>query len=419
MNYDKILTAIEKTLVSPSLYWQSLALISCFVTSYFFYKISRRFLFPKIISSTLKKNTELNRVVTRYAIPLLYPLFAVIFLAIGLSIYSEFFKETIVFSTTLKLVGLFLFLRFLRISSGNNFVANIAGLFLMSALLIDIFSILEPTIAQLDSYAFQIGKVRISIYLIIKAFITLLMVFWLSGLISKKSKSYIDNSKGIKSSTKGIISKLIDILVYSTIVIIILKIFGVDMTTLAVIGGAIGVGIGFGLQKIASNFISGIILLFEKSVEIGDIVELDNGNIYGEIKYFGGRYTLVEGSDGKEIMIPNEDFIISKVTNWTYSNSRARIEIILGVAYGSDLARVQEIMESCARENQRCLAYPEIECYVTAFGEFDVKFTLYFWISDIVAGRMKPRGEVMMSIWKKFEENGIKIPLPQHEVRMV
>lgn len=418
-NYTKILTAIEKTISSSSFYWQSLSLIFCFILSYFCYRLSRKFLFPKIISTTLKKNTEVNRLVTRYALPLLYPLFATIFLAIGLSIYSTFFKEMIIFTTTLKLVTLFLFLRFLRISSNSNFVSNAAGLFLMPALILDIFGLFDSTIAYLDLYAFKIGQVRISVYLVMKAFIVFLIVFWLSNLISKKSKSYIDNSKSIKSSTKGIISKIIDILVYSVVVIILLKTFGVDMTTLAVIGGAVGVGIGFGLQKIASNFISGIILLFEKSVEIGDIVELDGGNIYGEIKHFGGRYTLVESSDGKEIMIPNEDFIISKVTNWTYSNSRARIEINLGVAYGSDLELVQKIMISCAKENSHCLAYPEIECFVTQFGEFDIKFTLYFWISDIVRGRMLPRSEVLMSIWKKFRENGIEIPLPQREVKMI
>ncbi len=419
LDYTKILTVIEKTISSSSFYWQSLSLISCFIIAYFCYQLSRKFLFPKIISTTLKKNTELNRLVTRYALPLLYPLFATIFLAIGLAIYSTFFKEMIVFTTTLKLVTLFLFLRFLRISSNSNFVSNAAGLFLMPALVLDIFGLLDSTINYLDLYAFKIGQVRISIYLVIKSFIVFLIVFWLSSLISKKSKSYIDNSKSIKSSTKGIISKVIDILVYSIVTIILLKTFGVDMTTLAVIGGAIGVGIGFGLQKIASNFISGIILLFEKSVEVGDIVEIDNGNIYGTVKYFGGRYTLIEGSDGKEIMVPNEDFIIGKVTNWTYSNNRARVEISLGVAYGSDLELVQKIMSSCARENPRCLTYPEIECFVTQFGEFDVKFTLYFWISDIIEGRMLPKSEVLMSIWKKFKENGIEIPLPQREVKMI
>lgn len=416
IDYDKVLTIAEKTIASSSFYWQSLSLIFCFVASYFLYHISRQFIFPKIISASLKKNAELNRLITRYVMPLLYPLFALIFLIIGFSIYSQFFKEAIIFSTTLKLVTLFLFLRFLRISSNSTFIANIAGLFLMPTLVLDVLGLLDPTIAYLDAFALKIGNFRISIYLALKAFVILLIVFWLSNLISKKSKSYIDSSKSIKSSTKNIISKFIDITIYAVIIIVILKTFGVDMTTLAVIGGAIGVGIGFGLQKIASNFISGIILLFEKSVEIGDIVELENGNIYGTIKHFGGRYTLIECTDGKEIMVPNEEFIINKVTNWTYSNNRARIEINIGVAHGSDLEKVKEILTTCAKENPRCLNYPEIECYVTEFGEFSIKFTLYFWISDIVEGRMKPKGEVLMSIWKKLEENGIKIPVPQREI---
>lgn len=416
ISYDKLLEVIEKTITSSSLYWQSLSLILCFILSYFCYKISRRFILPRIISNTLKKNIALNRLVTRYVIPLLYPIFAIIFLGIGISIYSEFFKETILFSTTIKLVGLFLLLRFLRISSNNILLTNIAGLFLMPALVLDIFGLLDSTIEYLDYYAVKIGTVRISIYLVLKAFIVLLIVFWMSGLVSKKSKSFIDSSKSIKSSTKGIISKFIDILVYATVIITLLKTFGVDMTTLTVIGGAVGVGIGFGLQKIASNFISGVILLFEKSVEIGDIVELDSGNIFGTIKHFGGRYTLIEGTDGKEIMVPNEDFIIGKVTNWSYSNNRARVEINLGVAYKSDLLQVKEIMLACARENPRCLSYPDAECFVTNFGEYDVRFTLYFWISDIVEGRMAPKSEVMINIWQKFQEHNIEIPVPQREL---
>jgi len=417
ISYDQLLEVLEKTVSSSSLYWQSLSLILCFIVSYVFYKLSRKFIFPKIISSTLKKNIELNRLVTRYLIPLLYPIFAVIFLTIGLSIYSKFFKETILFSTTLKLVALFLFLRFLRISSNNSFAANIAGFFLMPALILDIFGMLDLVIEYLDFYAFKIGNVRISIYLVIKAIIVLMIVFWISNLVSKKSKSYVDNSKSIKSSTKSIIAKFIDIIVYATVIIILLKTFGVDMTTLAVIGGAVGVGIGFGLQKIASNFISGIILLFEKSVEIGDVVELDGGNIYGIVKHFGGRYTVIEESDGKETMVPNEDFIIQKVTNWSYTNNRARIEINLGVAYGSDLTMVREILLNCARENPRCLNYPEAECFVTSFAEYDIKFTLYFWISDIIEGRAKPKSDVLINIWNKLQENNIRIPLPQREIK--
>ena len=417
IDFDKVLTVIESTVSNTSFYWQSVSLLGCFIVSYFFYATSRKFLLPKIISTTLKTNIALNRIVTRYLIPMLYPMFAVIFLAIGLSVYAKFFKETIVFSTTLKLIALFLFLRFLRISSNNNFVANAAGIFLMPALVLDIFGLLESTITYLDEYAFRIGNIRISVYLVLKGFVVLLIVFWLSGLISKKSKTFLDNSKSFKSSTKGIISKFIDILVYTVVFVVLLKTFGVDMTTLAVIGGAVGVGIGFGLQKISSNFISGIILLFEKSVEIGDVVELDGGNIYGIVKHFGGRYTLIEGSDGKEIMVPNEDFIIQKVANWSYTNNRARIEINLGVAYGSDLKMVRDILLNCAQENSRCLNYPEAECFVTSFGEYDIKFTLYFWISDIIEGRAKPKSDVLINIWDKLQENNIRIPFPQREVK--
>jgi small-conductance mechanosensitive channel len=416
VSYEKVIISLEKVISNSNFYWQSLSLIACFVASYLFYKISRKFLLPKLISSTLKKNITLNRLVTRYLIPLLYPLFAVFFLALGLAIHSFFFEENLVFLATFKLVVLFLFLRFLRISSGNIFATNLAGLFLMPALILNIFGLLDPTIAFLDQYAFEIGTVRISIYLLIKAAIVLIFVFWLSSLISKKSKAYLDGSKSIKSSTKGILNKLIDILVYSVVTFSLLKTFGVDMTTFAVIGGAVGVGVGFGLQKIASNFISGIILLFEKSVEIGDIVEIDNGAIFGTIKYFGGRYTLIEAMDGKEIMVPNEEFIINRVTNWTYSNNRSRIEINLGVAYKSDLEKVREIMINCAKKNPRCLNYPEVECFLTNFGDYDIKFVLFFWISDIVEGRFGPKSEVMMDIWKEFKANDIKIPFPQREI---
>lgn len=418
-NYDKLLEITTQTVSSIQFYWQSLSLIFCFILSYIFYRVTKRAIFPKITRATLRKNIELNRLVTKYITTLLYPLLAVIFLAIGLSIYAQFFDETILFSTTLKLVSLFLFLRFLRVSSDNKFITNTAGLFLAPALILDTFGLLDSTITYLDQYALKIGVVRISVYLIIKTFVVLLILFWASGLIIKKSKLYVENNNNIKSSTKGIIAKMIDIFVYCTVTIIALKTLGVDMTTFAVLGGAIGVGIGFGLQKIASNFISGIILLFEKSIEIGDWVEIDNGNILGVVKHFSGRYTLIECFDGKEIMVPNEDFIVSKVTNLTYSNNRARIEINLGVSYSSDLVKVKEIMMLCASEHPRSLSYPEIECYVTNFGEYDIKFTLYFWVSDVTAGRMSAKSEVMINIWEKFKENDIKISLPQREMKII
>lgn len=417
MKQNKILETIEQTITSSSFYWQSLSIFLCFVTAYLGYRFSRKLLFPKLLSGSPRQNFGLNRLITKYVIPMLFPALALFFLSIGFFIYQKFFGEAIVFSATLKLTALFSLLRFLRISSESVLVTNLAGIFLMPALILSIFGLLDPTIFYLDQLSFEVGNVRISVYLIIKAAIVLITLFWLAGLIRDKSKTYILNSKSIKSSTKGIISKIIDITTYAVVLIVILKTFGVNMTTLAVIGGAVGVGIGFGLQKIASNFISGIILLFEKSVEIGDIVEIDNGQgLYGTVKHFGGRYTLVEAMDGKEIMIPNEEFIIGRVTNWTYSNNRARIEIELNISYGTDLELAHDLLITSAKENTRCLSYPEPECYITEFGEYAVRFRLHFWISDILEGRLSPKSEVLMNIWRKFKENNIKIPVPQREL---
>jgi small-conductance mechanosensitive channel len=418
LNYEKILDTIVITITTPTLYWQSFTIISCFALSYFIYLILNIKIIPKIINSN-KTSTDFIKLYKKYYSSLIFPITSLSLILISCIVYSQFFKENIMIITTLQLLTMFVFLRIIRISSNSLFIANSIGFIMVPAVLLHIFNSLDIAIFYLDEINFRIGKVKISLYLLIKAFIVLLLVFWISGVIIRKSKYYIDGNKNIKSSTKGIISKFIDILIYSIVVIVILKTFGVDLTTIAVIGGAVGVGIGFGLQKIASNFISGIILLFEKSVEVGDIVELDNGNIYGTIKHFGGRYTLVEANDGKEIMIPNEEFIINKVTNWTYSNNRARIEIKIGVTYESNLSLAKEIMLRSALSHKRCLTYPEPECYIISFNEYDVSILLYFWINDIVEGRMGAKSDIMIDIVDKFNENNIKIAIPLRELKFI
>ena len=132
-----------------------------------------------------------------------------------------------------------------------------------------------------------------------------------------------------------------------------------------------------------------------------------------------GTDALVEAMDGKEIMIPNEEFIINKVTNWTYSNNRARIEIIVGVAYGSDLVKAKQIMLDCAKDHKKCLSYPEAECFLSVFDDYDIKFTLYFWINDIVDGRLGAKSDVMIDVYQKLTANNIVIPIPQREVKLV
>jgi small-conductance mechanosensitive channel len=418
MNYEKLLNNItenlEKALTTANFYWQSVAVIACLILAILLYKLTK-----KIFLVEQPKNPKSFDIINRYLLPLLLPTLMILSLSVGAVIFINFFKDSFLFQTTIQLIALFIFLRFLRILFNSSLVANLVGFFLIPAIVLNIFGLFGPTVVFLDSFAISIGKIRISIYTAIQAFVILSIVFWVSGVISRKTKAYFSGKPNLKASTKSIITKVIDIITYFIVFIIILRVFGVDMTTFAVIGGAIGVGIGFGLQKISSNFISGIILLMEKSVEIGDIVELDNGAIYGTITHFGGRYTLIEAMDGKEIMVPNEDFIIGKVTNWTHNNKRSRVEIKVSISYDSDIRKAQEIIIQSSAEHPRCLNYPAPECFVTNFGDSAIDIVAFFWVGDISAGRFGPKNDVMIKIFDRFRENNILIPFPQREVRVM
>ena len=158
-------------------------------------------------------------------------------------------------------------------------------------------------------------------------------------------------------------------------------------------------------------------MLFEKSVENDDLVELTDGT-YGYIRHTSARYTLIETFEGKEIMIPNEDFITNRVTNWTYTNSKGRVAINIGVSYESDIEKAMELILEAAKEHPRCVDEPSPSCYLEEFADSSVNFILFFWLADVTEGRFEPRSDVLRSIWKKFKENNIVIPYPQRDLHI-
>lgn len=292
-------------------------------------------------------------------------------------------------------------------------------IFIIAFLAVGLLGYLNPIISFLDSdaLAFQVGDARFSAYLVVKALIAITLLFWVAGLFSGLSEKEIKTLRKIKASNRAIITKALQIFIYFIATLIALDVLGIDLTALTVLGGAIGIGIGFGLQKITSNFISGLILLFEKSIEEDDLVELDDGTA-GFVRHTGARYTLIETFEGRELMIPNEDFITKRVTNWTFSNTKGRIDIDIGVSYGSDLNRVNELLLEAANEHPRCSKNTAAECYLIEFGDSSVNFTLQFWVDDIIEGRKRPRSDVLFSIWKKLKENNIEIPFPQRDLHI-
>lgn len=268
-----------------------------------------------------------------------------------------------------------------------------------------------------ESLTIQIGSYAITPYKFLKAIAALVLIFWLSAIISDFGEKQIQKLNHLRSSTKALLTKAFQILLYFIAFLIILDVLGIDLTALAVLSGAIGIGIGFGLQKITSNFISGLILLFEKSIEKDDLIELTDGT-FGFVRHTSARYTLVETFDGKEILIPNEDFITNRVTNWTYSNSKGRVEIPVGISYKSDIHKAQELILEAAKEHPRCINDPEPVCYLREYGDSSVNFLLFFWVEDIVEGRYQPQSEVMFSIWDKFKAHNVEIPFPQRDVHL-
>ncbi len=296
---------------------------------------------------------------------------------------------------------------------------SIISLVVICLIMVGIIDYLNPIRTFLDSASltFKLGNVTFSTYKILKTLFTLIFLVWITDIILSKGEIYLKKIDKLRVSNKALLIKGFQVLTYLILLLVALNVIGIDLTTLTVVGGAVGIGIGLGLQKITSNFISGLILLFEKSIEEGDLVELIDGTT-GFVIRTGARYTLIETFENREIMIPNEDFITNRMTNWTYSNNKGRIDINIGVSYSSDLDTVRRLLIEAAIEHPRCSQQNKAECYLVNFGDNSVNFILYFWVDDIIEGRIQPRSDILFSIWKKFKEHNIKIPCPQRDIHI-
>jgi small-conductance mechanosensitive channel len=264
---------------------------------------------------------------------------------------------------------------------------------------------------------FTVGSLAVSAYDVLRGILVLAMVFWTTAIIAALVEGRLAKLTKLRATTRILITKVFQIALYVVAFLVTMDLMGLDLTTLTVFSGALGIGLGFGLQKIASNFISGIILLLERSVEQDDLIELPDG-VSGFVRKSSARYTLIETLDGKEILVPNEDLITNRVTNWTLTNTRGRIEISIGVSYGSDLEKAQALILEAAREHPSTIEDPKPQCFLRNFGDSSVDFTLLFWIGDVVKGRWAPQSEVMFTIWRKFRDAGIEIPFPQRDVHI-
>ena len=282
-----------------------------------------------------------------------------------------------------------------------------------------VFGWLDETIGFMDAAALSVGNIRISLFMLFKAAIAGAFFFWLGRLSNKAGKKVIHKQESIDAPTRELFSKLFEIILFLIIFVVLLQVMGLDLTALTVFGGALGVGLGFGLQQIASNFISGIILLLERSMGIGDYIELEDGKA-GILKQLNMRSSTLETFDGKEIMVPNERFITSQFTNWTRDDPTQRYEVDFSVSYDSDLHQVKKLVEAAVGKHPLVLSEPELpDCELRGFGDSGVNFAIEFWVSGLDDGKNKFSSDILFLVWDTLKENQIVIPFPQRDVRII
>ena len=281
---------------------------------------------------------------------------------------------------------------------------------------LNILLLLDPTVALLDSVAIQFGSVRISLLTVTKSVFALAVLLWLATAISELLEQRLRHSPNLTPSVRVLFGKLLKFSLITIAVLAAVATTGMDLTVLAVFGGAIGVGIGLGLQNVIANLFSGLILLLDKSIKPGDVVAV--AGTYGWVNTLGGRYVSVVTRDGIEHLIPNEEFITTRVENWTHSDTKIRIKIPIGIHYSSDVERALELCERCAAEVPRVISDPRPVCQLRNFGDSAVELELRLWIADPMNGVNNVRSDTLRRIWRAFREEGIEIPYPQRDLHI-
>jgi small-conductance mechanosensitive channel len=294
----------------------------------------------------------------------------------------------------------------------NQFVNRVVTITIWTIAALSILRLLGPVTATLDAPAvtLMIGGLRVTPLLVLKTTALLLITLWLANGISNFLDKRVQNFTDLTPSIQVLISKLIRILLITLAVVIVLNSMGIDLSVLALFSGAVGVGLGFGLQKIVSNLVSGIILLADKSIKPGDVISV--GDQIGRVGVMGARYTSVDTRDGREYLIPNEDFITQRVANWSFSSELVRLSVTFNTTYDSDPRKVISIATEAALSIERVIKKPTPCCMVTAFGTGSVEYEMWFWIRDPATGITNVKSDVLLALWDALKQPDARLPKP-------
>ncbi|MCP4576988.1 MAG: mechanosensitive ion channel [Deltaproteobacteria bacterium] len=424
-DYDAVLVrllALKTWVISNIFVWENLVQIleqvSLLLVAWIVGTIIGRWL-RRIILSRRKEEALKSKFITGILarfLALLPLIFSIFVLWLSIQTISRFGQQIFLLNLVLNLSMAWVVIQLVTSIIPDRFWSKIIAAVCWLFAALNILGVLDRTILLFESIGFTIGDVKLTLLSLIKAvfvlFILLRGVNWVTGLMEKK----LATVSQLTPSTRLMLTKSLNIAMIVMVTLVALNSVGIDLSALALLSGAIGVGIGFGLQKIVGNFISGLILLSDKSVKPGDVVQLQN--VYGYVKHMGGRCVSVVTRDEKEYLIPNEDLITQQVINWSYSTRKIRIKVPVGISYDADPHNAIALIEKAAKGIERVLSIPAPKCLLVGFGDNSVDLQFRFWIRDPQNGVANITSQVMLSIWDILKANEIEIPYPQRDVHL-
>jgi small-conductance mechanosensitive channel len=344
--------------------------------------------------------------------------FAILVIAARVTMYhSTWPSRSYLLAVSAKLALAWLVIRLVTSVIRNEFIVKLVSLSAWFIAALSVIGQLGPTLDLLDSDQISVilGGLRLTPLVLIKLGALLILALWLTNIASNFAESRINRSADLTPSIQVLLVKMIRMGLMTVAVIVALSAVGINLSALAVFSGAVGVGIGIGLQKIVANFISGIILLADKSVKPGDLVTI--GDSSGRISAMKTRYISVAAGDGREFLIPNEDLVTQKVVNWTYTDKNTLVKVLFSANYDADPRLVCKLAIEIAAAAPRAIKGKPPNCILTEFAEAGMKFSLTFWIAD-PDGMDNVKSDVMLALWDAFKREGIRVPYPVRELRV-
>ncbi|MFT5277671.1 MAG: small-conductance mechanosensitive channel [Glaciecola sp.] len=354
----------------------------------------------------------------------LFPLTAILLLQISRKAVENLEYTPWVIQVALSIAVLLFFSSIIRAFVTNQNTATMFRWVGLPILFLHLVGLLPSIITGLEEISINVGNVDISAYGVVRVLIFGGFLFWLGRASSSFGKAVIKRQESLDVPTKEVFSKLFEVTLFCIIVLLLLNVMGINLTTLAVFGGAVGVGIGLGLQSIASNFISGIIILLDRSLTVGDFVELGDGQ-KGFVREFKMRYAVLETYDGKDILVPNEKFISDLLVNWTHKDPKQRYRVDFSVPYATDVRSMVEFIKAAVCEHPKVISGLDVpyeerpDCEIDSFGDSGINMFVEFWIEGVDDGKNRVGGDLLLTILETLRENGIEIPYPQREVRIL